>query len=191
MPRWASPQAWNSGAATTTVSRARTGIVDRIDPNESAPPADDRAAPLGRPVVPDVRMTVRPGRLVIGRIATADRWAASSSSSDSPTTTAAPQPSTIGANSSSWRTTSIASLSTTSASCGPANPVLRNTRSAPSLAVAASPSTKPRWLRARIPTIDPGPTPRRRSPRATASLAAHSSPKVMAPRSSMRAGARG
>ena len=56
-PRWARPQAWNSGAAMTTVSRARIGIVSSSGVSASTPPDVDRAAPFGRPVVPDVRMT--------------------------------------------------------------------------------------------------------------------------------------
>ena len=64
MPRCASPQAWNSGAAMTTVSRARIGTVDSNGVSPSAPPLPVRAAPLGRPVVPDVRITIRPARRV-------------------------------------------------------------------------------------------------------------------------------
>ena len=46
------------------------------------------------------------------------------------------------------------SWATTSASCGPAKPVLRWTTSAPSLAAATTAITKPRWLRARTPTVE-------------------------------------
>ena len=83
------------------------------------------------------------------------------------------------------------SCSTTSASCGPANPVLRNTMSVPSLAAATTSITNPRWLRARIPTVLVVATPRRRRPRAIPSVAVHSSPNVSVPRSSITAGAAG
>ena len=59
-PRCASPQAWNSGAAITTVSRARIGTTSSSGVSESTPLALPRVAPFGRPVVPDVRITWRP-----------------------------------------------------------------------------------------------------------------------------------
>ena len=59
-PRWTRPHAWNSGAAMTTVSRARIGTVSSSGVSESTPLTLPRAAPFGRPVVPDVRITWRP-----------------------------------------------------------------------------------------------------------------------------------
>ena len=54
------PQAWNSGAAMTTVSRARIGTVSSSGVSVSMPRTAPRDAPFGRPVVPEVRMTWRP-----------------------------------------------------------------------------------------------------------------------------------
>ena len=56
------PHAWKVGAATTTVSSPCHGIRSSIAASSSGPPPL-RVAPLGVPVVPEVRSTTRPGRL--------------------------------------------------------------------------------------------------------------------------------
>ena len=172
-PRWTRPHAWNSGAAMTTVSRARIGTTSSSGVNESTPLALPRAAPFGRPVVPDVRITWRP-TWRDGVSGTIDGSRPSARSSLPPIATAAPASATISANTSSWRIVSTPSWATTSASWGPANPVLRYTMSAPTLVAATRLSTKTRPLRARIPTVLPGPTPRARSSRPMPSVARHS-----------------
>jgi hypothetical protein len=59
--KWARPQAWNSGAAISVVSPARSGILDRMATSGSGPVGPAREAPFGVPVVPEVRMVWRPG----------------------------------------------------------------------------------------------------------------------------------
>ena len=59
--RWDMPQAWNSGAATTCVSRGRRGMRSSTAATAGSAPAEaPRVAPFGRPVVPLVRMITRP-----------------------------------------------------------------------------------------------------------------------------------
>ena len=123
-PMCTRPQAWNSGAAMTTVPRARIGTTSSSGVNEPRLPALPRAAPFGRPVVPDVRITWRP-MCRVGGNGTGERRSASVASSLPDTVVDAPQPSTIGVNASSWRIVSMPSWATTSASCGAANPVFR------------------------------------------------------------------
>ena len=57
------PHPWKSGDGTTTASRGRSGIRAKspapLTLNLEPVP---RAAPFGRPVVPDVRITMRPPR---------------------------------------------------------------------------------------------------------------------------------
>ena len=58
-PKCAKPHWWNSGGATSTFSRPRSGIAERIA--TAAPiPGEPREAPLGVPVVPEVRIVWRP-----------------------------------------------------------------------------------------------------------------------------------
>ena len=58
----AKPHWWNSGGATSTFSRPRSGIEERIA--TAAPmPGEPREAPFGVPVVPEVRIVWRPSRL--------------------------------------------------------------------------------------------------------------------------------
>ena len=60
-PKCAKPHWWNSGGATSTFSRPRSGIDDRIA--TAAPiPGEPREAPFGVPVVPEVRIVWRPSR---------------------------------------------------------------------------------------------------------------------------------
>ena len=54
------PHEWNSGAATCVVSRVRSGILSKRIAAGSSESGSLRDAPFGAPVVPDVRMTVRP-----------------------------------------------------------------------------------------------------------------------------------
>src|SRR5207253_10534801 len=57
----ASPQAWNSGTAISVVSRERSGMRERVPTIGSALRGWARDAPLGVPVVPDVRIVIRLG----------------------------------------------------------------------------------------------------------------------------------
>ena len=54
----AKPHVWNSGAAMCTVQPWRSGIRDSSEIAASMP-ASLRGAPLGVPVVPEVRMMIR------------------------------------------------------------------------------------------------------------------------------------
>ena len=76
----------------------------------------------------------------------------------------------------------------TSASWGPEKPVLSSSASAPIRAVALSASTKPRWLRHRMPTVSAGClAQRQRDRRPRRRTAASSSAQVSEPRSSTSA----
>jgi hypothetical protein len=57
--RFVNPHPWKSGAATTCVSRTWNGIRLTIPATPVVAPAPARAAPRGRPVVPEVRMIMR------------------------------------------------------------------------------------------------------------------------------------
>ena len=57
----AKPHEWNSGAATIVVSRACSGIFDSSAAAGSSESGWLRDAPFGVPVVPEVRITTRPG----------------------------------------------------------------------------------------------------------------------------------
>lgn len=75
----ASPQLWNSGAATAILSLARNGIRDKTVADVLTPFGVGRRAPFGAPVVPDVSTTIRPSRsLGFGRVVGAS-WSSSSS----------------------------------------------------------------------------------------------------------------
>ena len=165
---WPNPQAWNIGAATTVVSPARHGIRSSIAASEPAAPPE-RRAPFGVPVVPEVSSTVRPGprrlRRAAGRGAASisssrvctPGWVCSGSSTQASTSVSPGRRSlawaSSGANSSSYTTTVACSRSSTSRSCGPEKPVLSSSASAPMRVAAASDSTRPRWLRHRIPSV--------------------------------------
>ena len=133
--RWAKPQVWNSGAAMCVRQPWRRGILLSRETAASTP-ASLRGAPLGVPVVPDVRITIRPCRVGASRslsswaVSTDSRVCASPMPSSSLSTQATTRFSTSAAasrsvNSSSWMTTTGFSRSSTSTSCGPANAVLR------------------------------------------------------------------
>ena len=70
--RWANPHVWNSGAAMCIRWPARSGTRSRMATAASIP-ASLRGAPLGVPVVPEVRITTRlcraGGEMVGGRTA--------------------------------------------------------------------------------------------------------------------------
>ena len=57
----AKPQAWNSGAAIIVTSPSCSGIFESSAAAGSTEVGDWRVAPFGVPVVPEVRITVRPG----------------------------------------------------------------------------------------------------------------------------------
>ena len=59
----AKPQEWNSGAAITVVSRARSGIRSSSAAIGSIDFGWERLAPFGVPVVPEVRIVALPGSL--------------------------------------------------------------------------------------------------------------------------------
>ena len=58
MVKCAKPHAWNSGAAIIVTSLACSGIFDSSAAAGSSDVGDWREAPLGVPVVPEVRITV-------------------------------------------------------------------------------------------------------------------------------------
>ena len=130
--RWAKPHVWNSGAAMWVRQPYRSGSRDSIDTAASMP-ASLRGAPLGVPVVPEVRITIRvwwSGRAeVVGRGTTrsatrrVSSWSSESAQATSRLSTDASARSSV--NSSSWITTAGSSRSSTSTSCGPAKAVLR------------------------------------------------------------------
>ena len=166
----AKPQEWNSGAAIIVRSRARSGmrVEQRGDGVERLRAACARA-PFGVPVVPDVRIDRlallarrrevrarrrrRSGRRACGsprslvRLVPGDEaLAALAAASQHARRTPRRRRSRRGS-----------SRRATSASCGPAKAVLRNSALAPSLDAATSASTKPRWLRHMIATPSPWP----------------------------------
>ena len=55
--KWAKPQEWNSGAAISVFSSARSGIRENIAASGARLSGEPRWAPLGVPVVPEVRIT--------------------------------------------------------------------------------------------------------------------------------------
>jgi hypothetical protein len=57
---WPSPCAWNSGAGIRHTEPASIGTTLRNQASGSRPEARAIRAPLGAPVVPDVRITMRP-----------------------------------------------------------------------------------------------------------------------------------
>ena len=130
---WANPQVWNSGAAMWHVHPRRSGILDS-SATASSTPALLRGAPFGVPVVPEVRMMIRPCSSGLSSLASAEPFAMSFSTVVSPCGSPSVQATTrvtseafssISLNSSSWITTVGPSRSRTSTSCGPANAVLR------------------------------------------------------------------
>ena len=124
---------------------ARSGIRESRETAASMP-ASLRGAPLGVPVVPEVRITMRAWRS--GGCRSPSSYADTSCSSVSgPSDPPSPSvhartrrstwaPASRPVNSSSCTTRLGASRSSTSTSCGPAKAVLRYRMSAPSLAVA-------------------------------------------------------
>ncbi len=58
--KWAKPHEWNSGAAMCDTWPRRSGIFERNDTAGSSESGDARFAPLGVPVVPEVRMIALP-----------------------------------------------------------------------------------------------------------------------------------
>ena len=158
MPRWTRPQAWNSGAATTTVSRARNGTSTAAASAESTPPATPRARAL-RPPGRARRQDDLPAGVARRhqRARTSARAADRGELACRRRVTAAPHPATTSANSSSWRT----------ARC----PRGRRRRRAAARRTRCSGTrcrrrpwprrrgscTNPRPLRARIPTVHAGP----------------------------------
>ena len=61
--RWPKPQEWNSGAAITLTSPDRIGSTDSsASPGAISARCLQANTPLGVPVVPEVRIIVRPGR---------------------------------------------------------------------------------------------------------------------------------
>ena len=133
--RCAKPQVWNSGAAMWVRHPARSGIRDSSDTAASMP-ASLRGAPLGAPVVPEVRITIRAWRaggcrsLSSYAVTSRSRVSSVPEASGSPSVHASTRrsrsaPASSPVNSSSWITMLGASRSSTSTSCGPAKAVLR------------------------------------------------------------------
>ena len=131
------PHEWNSGAAITVTSPWRYGIRSSIDTAGPAPVCWARGAPLGVPVVPEVRITVRPTAAGPGGASTDDRamrpstvtaaGASARGSSTHPTMVRSTGASvaTRSVNSWSWISATGPSRTSTSRSWGPAKPVLR------------------------------------------------------------------
>ncbi len=190
------PVPWKMGAAMTMVSSRGSGTRSRNWADCSGETLS-RGAPFGVPVVPLVRMTVPPGRAGAGRspagcaairpsIVTAPDGTGSDSSTQVRMRGIAPgTAASSGRNSLSSSSAPTCSLATTSASCGPANPVFISTTRAPSLPAASSASTMPRWSRHSTATVLPAAMPAAASPRVSAFDSRSSSAKVRAPRSSM------
>ena len=165
-------RSWCRGRGTESVRAVRS----RVPPTQLV-----REAPLGSPVVPDVRMTVRPsrpgrgGRGPIALRATSSSMVSASGESASvhPTMRASMPASRITAsNSASCTTSCTPSLRTTLPSWGAEKPVLRYTALPPTLASAPAASKKYRLLRHRTATVSPVPIPRAKSARASASVRA-------------------
>ena len=208
MSSWPKPQAWNIGAAITTVRSACHGIRSSIATSVPTSPPPGRRAPFGVPVVPEVSSTIRPWRA--GRAGALAEVAAhqvvdARLVGPAPTAEAfvGPGPDPHGRHRPARRprrrrrrTRRRRSAgrrpraATTSASWGPAKEVLSSSVSAPSSDAATSDSTKPRWLRHRIAMVPMGAADGRSRPaRPTASAwqRASSSDQVRLPRSSIRA----
>ena len=79
--RWAKPHVWKSGAAMWVRQPWRSGIRDSMETAASMP-ASLRGAPLGVPVVPLVRITIRACRR--GGSSSASSWPSMSASIVSP-----------------------------------------------------------------------------------------------------------
>ena len=130
--------------------------------DRSTSPTDPcRTAPRARPVVPEVRMTRRPGRV-------AARRAPRVGSDDRSSTTAreivgTSIPATLAASSSSWISTSMRSPATTASISGAAKVGFRSTRSAPTFRTASVTMTNQRWFPQSRPTARPAPMSRSRS----------------------------
>ena len=129
--RCAKPQVWNSGAATWVRQPYFSGIRESSETAASIP-ASLRGAPFGVPVVPDVRITMRPCRPAGSTsesgweaIRPSRVWPSASPSVHASTDVPTSAFSSIAVNSSSWITTVGLSRSSTSTSCGPAKAVLR------------------------------------------------------------------
>src|ERR1700761_814523 len=202
MPNCPNPQAWNMGATITVVCSARHGVRSRIDFNAFALPPEC-LAPLGDPVVPDV------SRIVFDvRVACNGRRPRCPSTKPATVTSCAPGSSVHAtiraacgrslhawsiddANSSSKMTASTCSRATTSAKAGPAKDVFNSRTSAPIRLAATNGTTKPRWLRAVMPTTFGGPPGNVCSAAAKASPSSSSSRHVRVPNSSISPGRSG
>ena len=174
---WPSPCAWNSGAGTMQTEPALIGTRFRNHASGSRFSARRTCAPFGAPVVPDVRITVRPSSGGGSSGAGSPRRSSArvgSCEAVSPgvATMRAIEPGsaavTTSANSPSWTSTVGCSRSSTAASSGPGIDVLSNSESAPSLDDATIVSTNPAALRHRMPSRSPGFSPAAASPRAIA-----------------------
>ena len=133
--RCAKPHVWKRGAAMWVRHLARSGIRES-NATAASMPASLRGAPLGEPVVPDVRITIRACRS--GGCRSPSSYAVTSCSRVSlpvlPPVSLSVQastgrstwaPASMPVNSSSWMIRLGASRSSTSTSCGPAKAVLR------------------------------------------------------------------
>ena len=75
---WRKPQAWNSGAANTVGSRARSGMRESSATIGSMASGWPRLAPFGVPVLPEVSSVILPGFAGAGRSDSSPRSISSS-----------------------------------------------------------------------------------------------------------------
>ena len=143
----AKPQEWNIGAAIIVRSRALSGIRSSSAATGSSDCGCLRLAPLGVPVVPEVRISALPCSGGGDRSETSPPAISSSSVRSAPRSVSGSchamkrrRPSVASsstpANSSSKMTAAGSSRCATSASCGPEKAVFMNSACAPSLFVA-------------------------------------------------------
>ena len=182
------------------VSPWRIGIFDSSDTAGSIDCGELRLAPLGVPVVPEVRMIALPISSG-GTGASFEPFSISSSRVGSSRSSESCQPmkrlrrsaasDSRSVNSSSNTIPTGFSRLTTSVSCGPANAVFRYSAWAPSLAIATVASMKPRWLRHMIATPSPSLMPASAKELESAFVRSSISRQVSVPRSSTTAGSSG
>ena len=137
---------------------AFSGIRSMIEMSGPKPLGVLRAAPFGVPVVPEVRMIVRP--CLRGTSSAGGRGVLSTRRTSSLSLIRrmlSGRSSVAAASSSSWMIAVISCCSATTASWGPARPVLPSTRSMPMAEAPHITSIARAWLRASSMTFWPEP----------------------------------
>ena len=186
-----SPHEWNSGAPSTIVELPRYGMAPKKATSGSRPSGSDRCAPLGRPVVPDVKMMTVPG--LSGLAGCFFEWPSRmsatlgmswSSSVQASSSWSSSTFSATGRNSSSRMMNFAPSRLASSVSWLPLAMVLRSSTRAPACMIAIIDITMYRWLRARSATESPCSTPRSFRARVSWLIWSRRSAQVISPRSS-------